>query len=53
MTIPALGTIIPDGAIDDFPPSGNYGAALLADDGSRRIVQGAFFQMNERVMPFQ
>ena len=52
MTIPALGTIIPDGAISEFPEFGNYGAALLADDGSRRIVQGAFFQVGERVMPF-
>ena len=39
LVMPQLGEIIPDNAIDFFP-EGNYGAALLADDGSRRIVQG-------------
>ena len=52
MTIPALGTIIPDGAISEFPAFGNYGAALLSKDGSRRIVQGGFFQVSEYVMPY-
>ena len=49
--MPQLGETIPDGAVEFFP-DGNYGAALLADDGSRRIVQGAFFQVNEYQMPF-
>ena len=40
--MPQLGEIIPDGAIDIFPE--NYGAALLSDDGSRRIVQGVSFK---------
>ena len=39
-TMPQLGEIIPDGAIDIFP-NGHYMVRhLLADDGSRRIVQG-------------
>ena len=41
MTIPNLGEVIPDGSIGDFP-DGSYAAALLADDGSRRIVQGGY-----------
>ena len=47
---PELGELIPDGSVDIFP-EGNYGAALLSDDGSRRIVQGAFWQVNPWVRP--
>ena len=49
-TMPQWGELIPDGAVDIFP-DGNYGAALLTDDGSRRIVQGAFFQTNPTNRP--
>ena len=50
-TMPQLGDIIPDDSIDIFP-DGHYGAALLADDGSRRIVRGALLSIGERVLPY-
>ena len=51
LTMPQLGEIIPDDSIDIFP-DGAYGAALLSDDGSRRIVQGTQFAISDRSYPY-